>query len=113
EWDGFIGRITVGDPDDPDVRIDRVVVDYDIGLPWSKDGMGVSPRRVVLTRPLIKAQWLDGQFSLGSLDPLIKEFTSKPPSADKRGPLIVVSKGQALLTTDYGLVTLRADARID
>ncbi|MGI4819317.1 MAG: intermembrane phospholipid transport protein YdbH family protein [Janthinobacterium lividum] len=113
EWDGFVGRITVGDPDDPDVRIDRVVVDYDIGLPWSKDGMGVSPRRVVLTRPLIKAQWLDGRFSLGSLDPLIEEFTSKPPSADKRGPLIVVSKGQALLTTGYGLVTLRADARID
>lgn len=113
EWDGFIGRITVGDPDDPDVRIDRVVVDYDIGLPWSKGGMGVSPRRVVLTRPLIKAQWLDGKFSMGSLDPLIEELTSKPPSPDKRGPLVIVDKGQALLTTDYGLVTLRADAQLD
>ena len=113
EWDGFTGRITIGDPADPDVRIDRVEVDYAIGLPWMRGGAGVTPRRVLLSRPLVKAQWIDGQFSLGSLDPLIAQFTSKPPTGDKAGPLIIVEKGEARLTTDYGPVTILADARID
>ena len=113
EWDGFTGRITIGDPKDPDVRIDKVEVDYAIGLPWMRGGAGVTPKRVVLSRPLVKAQWIDGKFSLGSLDPLIAQFTSKPPTGDKAGPLIIVDKGEARLTTDYGRVTILADARID
>jgi len=113
DWNGFTGRLTVGDPDDPDVRIDRVDVDYSIGMPWSRYGMGVLPSRVVLSRPLVKASWIDRKLSLGSLDPLIEEFTSKPPGPKKPGPLIVVEKGEARITTDYGQISLLADARIN
>lgn len=112
EWDGFTGRITVGNPDDPDVRIDRVEVDYLIGLPWMKDGLGLTPRRVLLSQPVIKAEWTGKVLSFGSLDPLIEEFTSKPPSK-KPGPVIVVDKGRALLMTPYGRLTALADARLN
>ncbi|MEG1452145.1 MAG: hypothetical protein RSC22_05075, partial [Brevundimonas sp.] len=73
EWDGFTGRIIVGNPDDPDVRIDRVEVDYLIGLPWMQDGLGLTPKRVLLSRPLIKAEWTGEKLSFGALDPLIEE----------------------------------------
>lgn len=113
EWDGFTGRIVVGNPDDPDVRIDRVEVDYLIGLPWMQDGLGLTPKRVLLSRPLIKAEWTGEKLSFGALDPLIEELTSKPPSAKKPGPLIIVEQGQALLTTPYGQITALADARVN
>ncbi|WP_332624966.1 YdbH domain-containing protein [Brevundimonas sp.] len=113
EWDGFTGRIIVGNPDDPDVRIDRVEVDYLIGLPWMQDGLGLTPKRVLLSRPLIKAEWTGEKLSFGALDPLIEEFTAKPQGAKKPGPVIVVDKGQVLLATPYGQITALADARIN
>lgn len=113
DWNGFTGRLTVGDPNDPDVRIERVDVDYAIGMPWSQYGAGVLPSRIVLSRPLIKASWIDNKVSFGSLDPLIEEFTSKPPGPKKPGPLIVVDKGEARITTDYGVVSLLANAEVN
>ena len=113
EWDGFTGRIIVGNPDDPDVRIDRVEVDYLIGLPWMQDGFGLTPKRVLLSRPLIKAEWTGEKLSFGALDPLIEEFATKPQGAKKPGPLIVVDKGQVLLATPYGSITALADARLN
>lgn len=113
EWDGFTGRIIVGNPDDPDVRIDRVEVDYLIGLPWMQEGLGLTPKRVLLSRPVIKAEWTGQKLSFGALDPLIEEFTTKPQGAKKPGPLIIVDKGQAVLATPYGQITALADARIN
>lgn len=113
EWDGFTGRITVGDPENPDVRVERVEVDYLIGMPWMAGGLGVTPRRVLLDRPVIKAEWTGKKVSFGSLDPLIEEFTSRPPGPKKPGPLIIVNQGTALLTTPYGAITATADARVN
>ena len=113
EWDGFTGRITVGNPDDPDVRVEKVEVDYLIGLPWSAQGMGLTPRRVLLDQPLVKAEWTGKALSFGSLDPLIEEFTARPPGPEKPGPLILVNKGRALVATPYGAVTATADARVN
>lgn len=113
EVNGFVGKISIGDPNNPDFKVERVEVDYALGLPWSKAGLGVTPSRVRLVRPIVRAAWKDGKLSLGSLDPLVEEFTGKPPKPDSRAPLVIVERGQARIDTEYGPVNLLADARID
>lgn len=113
EIDGFTGRIRIGDPANPDVVVERVEVDYALSMPWSRGGFGVRPGRVRLVRPVMRAAYLDGKFSLGSLDPLVKEFTGAPPRPDSRGPIVVVEGGRLNLTTDYGAVQVRADAEVN
>jgi hypothetical protein len=102
-----------GDPRNPDFKVERVEVDYALGMPWSRTGIGVTPNRIRLVRPLARASWKDGKFSLGSLDPLIEEFMAKPPRPDQRAPLVIVEGGRARIDTDYGPVQVLADARID
>ncbi|MEG0818305.1 MAG: C4-dicarboxylate ABC transporter, partial [Brevundimonas sp.] len=113
EIDGFVGTISIGDPRNPDFKVERVEVDYALGMPWSKAGLGVTPSRIRLVRPLARASWKDGKLSLGSLDPLVEEFTAKPPRPDRRAPLIIVEGGRARIDTEYGPVQFLADARID
>lgn len=113
EVNGFVGKISIGDPKNPDFKVERVEVDYALGLPWSKAGLGVTPSRVRLVRPIVRAAWKDGKLSLGSLDPLVEEFTGRPPRPDSRAPLVIVERGQARIETEYGPVNLLADARID
>lgn len=113
ELDGFVGRIRIGDPRNPDVTVERVEVDYAIGLPWSHAGLGVTPSRIRLVRPVVRASWKGGQFSLGSLDPLLKDFTGKPPRPDSRAPLILIERGQARLETEYGPLQVLGDARLE
>lgn len=86
EVDGFVGKISIGDPRNPDFRVERVEVDYALGMPSSKAGLGVTPSRIRLIRPLARASWKGGKFSLGSLDPLIEEFASVPPRPNSRAP---------------------------
>ena len=112
EFDGFIGQITVGDARDPDFSGD-VAVDYKISAPWSSGGMSLTPSRVLLTGPVLKARWGDKGLSMGALDPLVKEFTAAPPKPDSRSPLIIVQNGRLRLATDYGLVTATGDATVD
>lgn len=113
ELDGLTARIRVGDPADPDVTVERVEMDYVLGAPWSKAGLGVTPGRIRLVRPVVRARFHDGTLSFGSLDPLIKEFTRRPPRPDTRGPLVLIEQGRARLDSDYGRATADVDARID
>lgn len=113
EVDGFVGKIRIGDADDPDVTIERVEVDYAIGLPWSKAGLGVTPSRIRLVRPILRASWKDGALSLGSLDPLVDEFAARPPRPDSRAPLVLVEQGRLRMDTEYGPFQILGDARVD
>ena len=113
ELDTLTARIRVGDGDDPDFSVERVEVDYALGLPWSETGLGVTPSRIRLIRPILRASWRDGVFSMGSLDPLIEEFRGRPPGPEARGPLVLIEQGRLNLGTDYGPLDVRADARID
>lgn len=113
EIDGFVGKISIGDPRNPDFKVARVEVDYALGMPWSQNGLGVTPSRIRLVRPLARASWKAGKFSLGSLDPLIEEFTAKPPRPDQRAPLVIIEGGRARIDTEYGPVQVLADARVD
>ena len=112
ELDGFVGRVIVGDARNPDFSGD-VAVDYRIAAPWASGGMSVTPSRILLTRPVLKARWSDNKLSLGALDPLVKEFTGKPPTPDSRSPLIVVQQGQVRLATDYGPILATGDVTVD
>lgn len=113
ELNGFVGRILVGDPDDPDFVADRVEVDYSLTAPWSEAGLGARPGRIRLVAPSLRATWTDGRFSFGSLDPLIERFTGRPVQPDASSPLILVEQGELRLTTAYGPVRVLADARIE
>ncbi len=113
ELDGLTARIRVGDPADPDFSVERVEVDYAVGMPWSSTGLGVTPSRIRLVRPILRASWREGVFSMGALDPLVEEFRGRPPGPEARGPLVLVEQGRLNLTTDYGPLDVRADARIE
>jgi len=113
ELDGLVASVRIGDADNPDVTVERVEVDYAIGGPWSKGGVGLTPTRIRLVRPVVRAGVRGGKLTLGSLDPLVERFTARPPRPDSRGPLVLVESGRVRLDTDYGPATLLGDARID
>lgn len=113
ELDGLVASIRIGDPRNPDAVVERVEVDYAIGAPWSKAGMGLTPSRIRLVRPVLRASFRDGAFSVGSLDPLVERFTGRPPRPDVRGPLVLIEQGRVRLDTEYGPVGILGDARVD
>lgn len=113
ELDGVIASVRIGDPRAPDVVVERVEVDYAIGAPWSKAGLGLTPSRIRLVRPVVRATWRDGKLSVGSLDPLIERFTGRPPRPDSRGPLVLVENATLRLQSDYGAALVHGDARVD
>ena len=113
ELDRLVASVRIGDPDHPDVSIERVEVDYAIGAPWSKGGLGVTPTRIRLVRPVLRASVRGGELTFGSLDPLVARFTGRPPRPDSRGPLVLVEGARVRLDTDYGPASILGDARID
>ena len=113
ELDGIVARIRIGDPASPDVTIERVEVDYAIGGPWSKGGVGLTPSRIRLVRPVLRASLRGGKLTLGSLDPLVEAFTGRPPRPDSRSPLVIVERARVRVDTEFGPVNLLGDARID
>lgn len=112
EIDGFVGRIRVGDPRNPDLVVERAEVDYAVSWPWS-GGLSVSPAKIRLVRPVLRARWREGRLSLGTLDPLLERFTGRPPSPDATSPDILVQGGRLALMTEYGPVVITGDARLD
>lgn len=113
ELDGLVASIRIGDPRNPDAVVERVEVDYAIGAPWSKAGLGITPSRIRLVRPVLRASFRDGELSFGSLDPLVERFTGRPPRPDARGPLVLIERGRVRLDTEYGPIAIAGDAHID
>jgi hypothetical protein len=108
----FVAKVRIGPADDPDFAVERVEVDYAVAGPWSAQGAGVTPSRIRLIRPVLKATWADGRLSLGSLDPLVDEFRARPPSPDSTGPEVLIETGRLRLFTEYGPYPVLADARL-
>lgn len=113
ELDSLVASIRIGDPADPDVTVERVEVDFAIGPPWSKGGPGLTPTRIRLVRPVVRASVRGGRLTFGSLDPLVERFTARPPRPDSRGPLVLVEGARVRLDTDYGPTNILGDARIN
>ncbi|MFA4891785.1 YdbH domain-containing protein [Brevundimonas sp.] len=113
EMDSLVASVRIGDPANPDVTIERVEVDYGLAAPWSKGGLGVTPTRIRLVRPVVRASVRGGKLTFGSLDPLVERFTGQPPRPDSRSPLVIVESARVRLDTDYGPTNILGDARID
>lgn len=113
ELDEVVARVRIGDPRNPDVTVERVEVDYALGTPWSRQGLGVTPSRIRLLRPVARVSLRGGKVSFGSLDPLIEKFTGRPPGPDSRAPLVLVENARVRLMTDYGPADVLGDARVE
>ncbi|WP_337186172.1 YdbH domain-containing protein [Phenylobacterium sp.] len=103
----FAARLWVGDPEQPTFRADQVDVRYHLGLG------GLNVRSIALRQPELRAAFRNGQLRMGPLDPLVKEFLSRPPRPDATQPRIDVDGGVLVLDTDYGPVRAVADARVE
>ncbi|MDO1559392.1 YdbH domain-containing protein [Brevundimonas sp. 2R-24] len=112
ELDGAVGSILVGDPRDPELRVERVEIDYGVAWPWARGGFSVTPERIRLVRPQVKARLTEQGLSFGSLDPLIEELTSRPSDPEAPKPEILVEGGRGRLLTEWGPITGTFDARL-
>jgi hypothetical protein len=100
-----LSNIVVGDPNHPDLTVERaeVAIRYRLGFP---DIAGV-----VLVRPRLYGTYLHGKLSFGALDPLI--FQPKQPRQPFELPdySLDLIDGRALLETDYGPVGIKAEGK--
>jgi hypothetical protein len=113
EFGGFSARVRAGTERDPDVTADLVEIRYGLTGFWAGRPLGVEVASVTLHRPIVRASLKGGEFSLGSLDPLIEEFAKRPAQPGGPKPKIVVREGVIRLATDYGPLTARADGRME
>jgi hypothetical protein len=109
--DGFEGSAVLGDPNDPDLVAPHIVVAFD-ALPVFKGGLAAPRiRSVHLVEPRLKARWDGRRLTFGTLQRLVDDAARAPGMGP--GPTVVVERGQARLSTPYGLVVADADARLD
>lgn len=113
EFGGFTARVRAGTPNDPDLSVSRVEVRYGFTGFWQGQPLGVRVISVRLYRPVLKAAFRDGKFSLGSLDPLVEEFTKGPPRPESPQPRVEIHGGVLNLSTDYGRVKLTGQGRLE
>jgi hypothetical protein len=110
---GFDARLRIGPPRDPDVTAELAEVRYGFTGFWSGEPLGVRVTSVKLHRPVVKASFRGGKLSVGSLDPVIAEFTRKPPRPGAPQPEIVINKGVLRLDTDFGHIQADADVQME
>lgn len=112
ELDGMVGAVTLGDPANPEVIAPRIDVDWTLGAPWRAGGLGLTPTRVRLVGPTVRARWTGRRLSFGQLDPLIDEFARRPARTDQVGPVILLEQATLRLDSDWGRTTMLGDARV-
>ncbi|WP_293898106.1 YdbH domain-containing protein [Phenylobacterium sp.] len=103
----FVARLTLGDPRHPDFTAERAEIHYRIGLG------GLTLTSVTLKQPVLRASLHDGKLGLGALDPLVRDFLSRPPPPNFKLPAIHIDGGVLVLSTDYGPMRLNGDVRVD
>ena len=97
-------NIVVGNPDNPDLIIDRVEVElaYGFGVP----GIG----KVTLFNPRLYGSFRDGQLSFGALDPALFDESSDQP-ASLPDIEVDIRDGRALIESDYGPIGAKIEGR--
>ena len=94
-------NVVIGDPQRPDLTIERVRVRL---LPrWGVPALG----RITLEKPRLYASYRGGKLSFGSLDPLIFTGSKEPfrlPDLD-----VALVDGRGLVESDYGPVGLKLE----
>ena len=112
EFGGFTARVRAGPQNDPDVSVERVEVHYGFTGFWTGEPLGVRVASVKLYRPVARGSYKAGKLSFGSLDPLIEEFTKRPPQPEGPQPAVEIHRGVVRIDTDYGLLKATADGRM-
>ncbi len=94
-------NLVVGDPDAPDLTVERAELRITprLGLP--------TVSTLVLDRPRLWGRIVDGEPSFGALDPLI--FTDSDEPFEFPNMELQVSDGRALVEGDYGPIAIRID----
>jgi hypothetical protein len=97
----ILRNVVIGDPDDPDLTVERleVVIRYRLGFP----AIG----RVTAVRPRLYGSYRDGTLSFGSLDKVL--FEGGDPDEPFRFPDLdlAVVDGRGLIETEWGPVGLK------
>lgn len=94
-------NIVIGDPDRPDLTIERVVLNlsYDLGIP--------SVGMITIVRPRAYGSYYDGVLSFGALDPVLFADTGQPPALPQI-PLRLID-GRALVESEFGPIGIKAE----
>ena len=96
-----IENLVIGDPDAPNLTAERVIIGirYRLGTP--------EIGRVELVGPRLYGTFVNGEFSLGALDPLVFPESDEPaglPALD-----VAIRDGRGLIESDYGAIGLKID----
>ncbi|WP_095011332.1 YdbH domain-containing protein [Tsuneonella mangrovi] len=96
-----LSNIVVGNPQHPDLTIERAVVtlDYDFGAPTLGS--------VRLVRPRVYGRYHDGKLSFGSLDTVLNAPSSGPPGLPKLDLSLVDARG--VIESDHGPIGFKAE----
>ncbi len=92
----IIENVVVGDPDAPDLTVERVNVD--IAFSFGTPTIG----RIELIEPRLYGSFRDGALSFGALDPVIYAESDEPaglPSLD-----LAIRDGRARIDSEYGTI---------
>ena len=103
----FTARLRIGDPQRPDFLAERVEVRYRPRL------SGIEILSVTMRKPVLRASYRGGKLAMGALDPLVREFLSRPPPPGAKLPRVQVNGGVLALTTDQGPIRVTGDALFD
>ncbi len=99
----ILTNIVIGNPDRPDLTIERAVVtiEYGFGLPV----IGL----ITLDKMRVFGTYRDGVLSFGALDPLLFADTGTPPALPDIALELIDARG--LVETDFGPVGLKAEGK--
>lgn len=100
---GFSAKVRLGDPNDPDLTVDRMEVRYTLSGPWTGEGFAVHTKSILLVRPHLRARLVGGVVTFGAVDGLIKVIEQLPPSTEPL-PDVTLQDGDARLATAGGTV---------
>ncbi|WP_185960281.1 intermembrane phospholipid transport protein YdbH family protein [Erythrobacter insulae] len=92
----LLRNLIVGNPNRPDLLIEEVVVNLEYGL------AGPAVGQIEIVKPRLYATFRGGEFSLGSLDPVLFSDSEEPPALPQFD--VVLRDGRALVESDFGAV---------
>jgi len=108
---GLSAQMSLGNPADPDLTVERLEVGYGLKGPWSGAPFSVQTRSIHLVRPRIKLRLIGSRLDFGGLQRLIIDLSQGPPGAGPQ-PDIVVDDGGVRLLTAVGEVDARGDVAL-
>jgi hypothetical protein len=111
DLDGLSARLTLGDPRDPDLTVERLDVTYALSGPWNGKALAITPRTVRLVRPRLRIRLADGRLDFGRLGGLVAWAKGLPPSSQAL-PDIEMVDGAFRIQTPTGAVILTGSGKL-